>query len=223
MGAQAHGGSILAAQTIPRGGYRLTAISGIASGIVSGVGLILLVLFYAIEVPNPKGGYSLGNANDVSGVLWMLLMIPLAVGLWQTLPSRRGRDKAILCGAVVMMAASAIAGFGLVTHVLSDAVSLVVTGPGSILVVIWIGLISRRAGRARAMASGVSRLGQVIAVSLLVDALVVGGAFLVGTVLALPETARLLATFVVAIPGILAYAAVPVWCTWVGLAYLERR
>lgn len=153
---------------------------------------------------------SLGDSNDLIGILFELLLIPFVVGLWLRLPGRAtagGRAVLALGGGAAGIAA--LAGILMVTDMVPQAVASAISGVASVLIGAWVGLVSRQARGTGVLSPFLTRAGQAIGLSIGVSALLVGAG------LALPRAgAAVAAIVVVAVPGILGYIAMPVWVTW---------
>lgn len=203
---------------------RVEGWCGVAAGIVAALGVITLALFYALQAPHIHAshrwgtdpGASLGYANDVSGIVWALLLIPVAWAMRRELPPARANAATFWLGLMAMVT-SAVAGIGMVLGVLSAVVEGVIAGGGSVLIVVWIGLVSRQAGRHGVLTDQLSGIGQVAAVTLVVSLVLVGGSF------ALPRSPVSIALSVIfGLPGLAAYLAVPFWCAATGASLANR-
>ena len=199
---------------------RWGAWCGLAAAVAAFAGVVALILFYLIQVPHLHGGHawgtdpqaSLGYANDLLGIVSMALLLPFVVALWTGLPLRSSTpDRAVLALGLVAAGAIVLSGLGLVTHVLSLAISSGISGVGSVLLAAWIGLFSLRAP-GRVLSKGQMRLGKTIGAAVLISAVLVGGSFL------LPRFhGVLIVTAVLALPGLIGYLGIPVWIGWVAL------
>jgi hypothetical protein len=199
--------------------------SGVTSGLVGIAGVVLLALFYVIQVPHLRpstGGWgsdpgaSLGDANDVSGIVFELLLVPLIVLLWQLGAARGRAATAVMALGAGSASIGAVAGTGMVTRVLAESIASGITGGAAVLIAIWIGLWSRSARRDGWVSPRVRSAGQLIAVAIMVSAALVGLTFLI------PRTFVGWAfTAVAAVPGVLAYVALPVWICWVSLCVIR--
>jgi len=203
-------------------GWRWASVSGIAAAFTAAVGIVLLVLFYVLQVPHLTGtgqgwgtdpGASLGDANDVSGVVFEVLLLPLILLLWRVAGDPNSwRDRVIVGLGVASTSAAALAASGMIIHLLDEGIASAVSGAGSVLIGVWIGLVSWRAAGARTMPQGLTRLGKTLAVALL------GSALLVAISFAAPRSSTaLIFTVVVAIPGVIAYLAMPIWIGWAAI------
>jgi hypothetical protein len=105
----------------------------------------------------------------------------------------------------------------LVVGLLSAGVEGVIAGAGSLLIVVWIGLVSRQAGAHGLLTNVLSRGGQLAAVTLVVSVLLVAASF------ALPRSPMSTALSVIfALPGVAAYLVVPFWCAGTGAVLANR-
>lgn len=205
--------------TTPPATWRWAAWSGAAAAAASIAALVLLVLFYAIQVPHLQegGSASLGGANDVIGIFYVVLLMPFAVLLWRSLPQReRVGDRLVLGLGVGAMAAAAISGTGATTNLLDVGVASGIGAVCTVLIGVWIGLYSWRASGAGVLPAGLTKLGMSLGVVL------VGSAVLLGATFALPRSpAVFVAAVIVAIPGLVAYIAMPAWIGWAAIAALR--
>jgi hypothetical protein len=207
---------------------RAAAWSGVLAGVASVLALTALLLFYAIQVPHLQGGgqawgtnpgASLGDASDVIGIFFEAFLIPLAILLWWLLPG----DRTIARGAVIVlgvlaMGAAALAGSLMVTRLLSEEIASIISGVGSVLIAVWIGLYSLQAAGQHVLPRPLTGLGMILGVAVFVSAI---GLL---TSLALPRTTVVLVlTVVAAVPGGLAYMAIPVWVTWAAVSLVRMR
>jgi hypothetical protein len=192
---------------------------------MAAIGIITLALFYVLQAPHVHGthrwgtdpGESLGYANDLSGIVWALLLIPVAWAIHHLLPPGRG-SAASFWLAVIGMSGSALAGLGLVVGLLSPVVEGGIAGVGSLLIVVWIGLVSRQARAHGLLTNVLVRGGQLLAIALVVSALLAAASFA-----ALPHSPISTAVGVIlALPGVAAYLAVPFWCGGTGLSLANR-
>lgn len=199
--------------TTPPETWRLAAWSGAAAAAASITALALLILFYAIQVPHLQGGgsASLGGPSDVIGIFYVLL---IAVFLCRSLPQRdRAVDRLVLGLGVVTMAVAAISGTGAMTNLLNEGVATGIGAVCTVLIGVWIGLYSWRESGAGVLPVGLTKLGVSLGVVLVVSALLVGATF------ALPRSPVVfVAAVIVAIPGLIAYIAMPAWIVWAAVA-----
>ena len=207
---------------------RAAAVCGLAAGLTGIGGIALLALFYAIQVPHLHAaggrwgsdpGASLGYANDVSGIVFEVLLLPFAILLWRLLADR-GRPGAV---AVVVMgtgsaAVAALAGLGMVTNVLAVPVASAVSGVCSILLAVWAGVYSARGSARAVLPRRALTLGKAIGIAIPAAAVLAGAAFLLPHS---PLRVGLIVAF--ALPGVLAYIALPCWIGWGALVVLAGR
>ena len=114
-------------------GWRWASVSGIAAAFTAAVGIVLLVLFYVLQVPHLTGtgqgwgtdpGASLGDANDVSGVVFEVLLLPLILLLWRVAGDPNSwRDRVIVGLGVASTSAAALAASGMIIHLLDEGIA----------------------------------------------------------------------------------------------------
>ena len=204
-------------------GWRWASFSGIAAAVTAAVGIVLLVLFYALQVPHLTGtghgwgtdpGASLGDGSDVIGVVFEVLLLPLILLLWRVAADRNSwKDRTVLVLGAVSTSAAALAGSGMITHLLDEGIASGISGAGSVLIGAWIGLVSWRSAGARTLPKGLTRFGKTLGVAL------VGSAFLVAISFVAPRSPMaIIFAVVVALPGVIAYLAIPIWIGWAAIA-----
>jgi hypothetical protein len=202
------------------------AWSGAAAGVVGLAGVVLLVLFYIIQVPHLRpsaGGWgsnpgaSLGYANDVSGIVFDLLLVPLVVLLWRLGGTRTRSAKVVMVLGAGSSAIGAAAAIAMVTNLLAEsAASDGINVACALVIAIWVALWSRSARHAGWPPARLVSLGQVIAVAILGSALLVAASFLT------PRSgAGWALTAVAATPGVLAFIALPAWILWVSVCVIR--
>ena len=207
--------------------WRWAGWSGAAAGVVGLAGVLLLVLFYVIQVPHLRpstGGWgsnpgaSLGYANDLSGIAFEVLLVPLVVLLWQITGARTVAANLVMVLGAGSAAIGAAAGTGMVTHVLAESVASGISGAAALLIAVWIGLWSRGARRTSWLPPKLRSAGQLISVAIVASAILVALTFLVPR-----SVVGWAITAFAAIPGVLAYIAVPAWIFLVSLRVIRPR
>jgi hypothetical protein len=181
-----------------------------AAGVTGTVANALLLGFFALT-PSAGRGNPLGPANDLVGALATATMIPAAVAIGRCLPLRRG-TRLLQRAAIAAMGAATAAGPLLVAGVLPFPVSTTISVTAFGVVATWIGVTSRRLGRAGTLPRPTALLGEGSAWTLL------GAATTAALAALLPSaSAPQLGLFGAAgLAGFTAFCAVPVWFVLMG-------
>lgn len=189
---------------------RIGRLAEVGAG-VGVVGLVSLGLMFAIEVPN-GGPYRFGTINDLSGIAFNALLIPVAIRVARDAPDRTGVRLAT--GAAVVAAG---AGTVLPVLLLSGTMPFQVQMPLLVACIevqsLWLIVL----GRSLRAVAGRERLGTA---SLVIGASFIAGSALVGAGFVAPEGSppRLAAWALGGIVGIAGYVGWPSWFHAVGRA-----
>jgi hypothetical protein len=182
---------------------RAARCAGAAAG-VGAAGAVSLALMFGVETPR-GGPYVFGATNDVLGVAFDVLAIPVFAELSADLPD--GPVRRLLAPAVLAASGTAAAsGALLVARVLPFAPSTAVSVAGMEVQAAWL-LLAGRQLRDAGAPRDVGALGAAIGAGML------GGALVAGLGLLFPRTSagRRVLFYAGAAPGALAWALWPLW------------
>jgi hypothetical protein len=159
----------------------LSAVLGILS-------TVFLFVFYGVEVPRlvaagGAGTQVFGTLNDITGLLQLLFMLPLAVALYQLSSARRPSFSvaALLLGITGLLLA-VVAQVLLVAQVISFAVNLPIVLTALLLIGAWLILANHLGRSAGALPARLTWVGEATGV-----AFVLAGCFAPVVVLAGPN------------------------------------
>lgn len=178
-----------------------------ATGIAANAALIGYFVLAAPWEPGHNGRWEwLGPANDIVGSVSMVALIPVIAYLRHRVPGDR-LLAALSVGGVLAAGASAVAGPLLVAGVITLPTQFVVAGVGLPVIFGWLWRANRAAARAGVLPRRTARFGDVIAIAAL------GATGLAGIGAALPagSVGQYVVLALVALPGLAAYLAFPVW------------
>jgi hypothetical protein len=177
-----------------------------AAGAAGMLGRLLLLALYALLAAGSADQYSVGAANDLVGTLESACMIPVALALAGRLPDRQAA-RVVQVAGLSAMAANAIAAPLMVVGVLSFSVATLIAAVAIQVLAAWLFLVNRWLRRSPDWWLPVARLGQLLGGAVLCGAAVV--AF--GLLLPWGSWPQLPVFGVGALPGFVAYLAIPVW------------
>jgi hypothetical protein len=161
--------------------------------------------FFAL-IPTAGQGNPLGPANDLVGALSTATMIPATVAVGRCLPQLRS-TRLLQRATIAALGAATAAGPLLVAGLLPFPVSTTISVSAFGVLATWIGVTSRRLGRAGTLPRRTALLGEGTAWTLL------GAAATAALGMVLPSgSAPQLGLFGVAgVTGFTAFCAVPAW------------
>lgn len=180
------------------------SLSYVLSG-TSAVVVISLILFYAIELPTGRL-HVFGPLSDIGTVAWDLLFVPLAWGVGRSLfPAGLGR--AVTIGAVVVSICGAVSSALLVAKALSFGPSTTVSVLAVLAQSLWLYVVSRQLRKDPSWGLPLVRLGLVMPIAQAFAAVLFGISLIFGW-----GTRPQLAVMIIGVvPGVLAWAAWPLW------------
>jgi hypothetical protein len=150
-----------------------------AAGAVGVFGLATLGLMFAIEVP-AGGPYRFGAANDLSGSVFAVLLVPVVVGLERRLPPAR-RSRELAFAAIAASAAAAVMPVLLVTGRLAFEVETPLVVLAFIVQSAWLYAAGRRMRGVAGFPPRLARLSEGVGASF------VAGIAIAGVSLVLPS------------------------------------
>jgi hypothetical protein len=213
----------------------LSAVLGILS-------TVFLFAFYGVEVPRlvaagGAGTQVFGTLNDITGLLQLFFMLPLAVALYQLSSARRpGFSVAALLLGITGLLLAVVAQVLLVAQVISFAVNLPIVLTALLLIGAWLILANHLGRSASALSARLTWVGEATGV-----AFVLAGCFAPVVVLAGPNgplaaAAAGVGTFatqhpVIIVGGIVVAAPIfllwsfgtLIWSVWLGRRLLAAR
>ena len=185
------------------------SLSYVLSG-SSAVVVISLILFYALEIPS-GGLHVFGPLSDIGTVGWDLLFVPLAWGLGRSLLTT-GMGHAVTIGVVVVSVCGAVSSALLVAKALSFGPSTTVSVLAILAQSLWLYVISRKLREDTSWDLTLIRLGLLMPIAQAFGAVLFGGSLIFGWG-SLPQLAMMT---IGVVPGVLAWAAWPVWFALAG-------
>lgn len=205
--------------------------SAILSGGVQFLGLVFLILFYALEAPQilqsgePSTPPLFGTLNDASFIFVALFMIPPALALHMLLQLKTPTlARGTLMIGLLGLLAGAIVQLLYVPRVISSAQSSPWLTLSIGIIGVWMAMVNLLGRRGGDLSGGLSWLGMITGVlmSLLpVTYFVGGGSALVSDPSASLSNPLVIAGFVISTFG---FAILfPIWAIWIGRLFLLRK
>lgn len=186
-----------------------STLSFVVAG-TSAVVLVSLILFYALEIRS-DGLHVFGPLSDIGTVAWDLLLVPLILGL----------SRSVLIAPVERLATTVVAALSIIGSISSallvaDVLPFGISTSVSIVTILaqsyWLYLFSRRLRSVEGWSPATVRLGLLIPVGQIIGASVFAGSLLFGWM----STPQLVIMIIGLVPGLVSWAAWPVWFTLLG-------
>ena len=164
-----------------------------------------LILFYAVELPTGRL-HVFGPLSDIGTVGWDLLFVPLAWGLGRSLFAA-GAGRAVTIGVVMVSLCGAVSSALLVAKALSFGPSTTVSVLAVLSQSLWLYMVSGRLREDPSWGSSLVRLGLLMSIGQAFGAVLFGISLIFGW----GSWPQLTIMLVGLVPGVLAWAAWPVW------------
>jgi len=203
--------------------------AAILSGIADLIGLVFLILFYALEAPRilesgePDTPPLFGTLNDASFIFVVLFMVPVALALHRRMQTHSpALSRITLVIGLAGMAAGAISQILYVPRVISSIQQspLLTTSIG--VLGLWLLLVNLLARRGEALPGGLTWLGQAVGASMLllpVTYFAGGGSEMISDPAAALGNPIVIAGFLAAALGL--SVVFPIWAIFVGRVFLR--